>query len=402
MLALEGIKVVEMTVWAYGPAAGAILGDWGADVIKIEDPGGGDPMRGIEMIGGVSAPKKYSMFDVDNRNKRSIAIDLKKREGREVVYKLINGADIFLTNYRAVALERLGMDYLTLAKINPRLIYAYCSGYGDEGPDKDRPGFDGSAYWARGGFMLQLRVEGTPPVAQGGAGLGDQPSGALAAGGIALALFVRERTGIGQKVSLSLLHSALWTVSLNVQAAMEYGTERFRTRREAVVNPLTNHYQTKDGKWIQLIMLQSERFWPKFCNVAGLKRLEHDPKFDSMLARASNREELISILDEVFATKTRDEWAQVFNGTSIIWDPANTFVDLTDDPQVLASGCFVPFEHPSKGPIKVIASPIQLSKTPATVRTAAPEFGQHTEEILLELDYTWEDIAKFREQGIIA
>jgi crotonobetainyl-CoA:carnitine CoA-transferase CaiB-like acyl-CoA transferase len=401
VLALEGIKVVEMAVWAFGPAAGAILGDWGADVIKIEDPAGGDPMRGIEMIGGVPAPEKYSMYDLDNRNKRSIAIDLKKRQGREVVYKLINGADIFLTNYRAAALERLGMDYLTLAKINPRLIYAYCSGYGDEGPDKDNPGFDSGAYWTRGGFMLQLGVEGTPPVPQGGAGLGDQPSGALAAGGIALALFVRERTGMGQKVSLSLLHSALWTVSLNVQATMEYGIEFPRARREAVANPLANHYQTKDGKWMQLLMLQSDRYWPEFCKVVGLEHLRDDPRFSSMLARAENHAELISTLDQTFATKTRDEWAVTFKGTIIMWDPANTFADLTRDPQTLANDCFVPFEHPAKGDIKVIASPIQLSKTPATIRRHAPEFGEHTEEVLLEMGYDWEGITRFKENEVI-
>jgi len=401
MLALEGIKVVEMAAWAFGPAAGVILGDWGADVVKIEDPAGGDPMRGIEMIGGRPAPQKYSMFDIDNRNKRSIVIDLKKEQGRKVVYKLIEGTDVFLTNYRVAALERLGMDYLTLAEINPRLIYAYCSGYGDEGPDKDKSGFDFGAYWARGGFMLQLGAEGTPPVPQGGAGLGDQPSGALAAGGIALALFVRERTGMGQKVSLSLLHSALWTASLCVQATMEYGIEWPRARREAAANPLANNYQTKDGKRMQLLMLQSDRFWPDFCKVMGLERLREDPRFSSMLARAENNAELISILDQTFATKTRDEWADRFEGTTIMWDPANTFADLTRDPQALANDCFVPFEHPAKGDIKTIASPIQLSKTPATIRRRAPEFGEHTEEVLLETGYDWEDITRFKEEEVI-
>lgn len=399
MLALEGIKVVELAIWALGPAAAAALGDWGADVIKIEDPAGGDPARSLETLVGAPAPTKYSVYDVDNRNKRSIVIDLKQEPGRKVAYKLIEEADVFVTNYRAAALQRLGMDYETLTKINPKLIYAYCSGYGEKGPEKDKAGYDIGAYWARGGFMVQLGSEGTPPVAQY-AGLGDQPGGFQAAGGIALALFVRERTGIGQKVSLSLLRSAVWTVSLNAASTMEYGGLP-RISRKAVANPLVNHYQTRDEKWIMLLMLQPDRYWSDFCRATGLEKLEHDPKFDSMLARAINREELVSILDEVFASKTRDEWADGFTGFDILWDPGNTFADLIEDPQAVATDCFVSFEHPSKGQIKLPATPIELSETPPSIRRHAPEFGEHTEEVLLEMGYTWEDITAFKEAKVI-
>lgn len=242
--------------------------------------------------------------------------------------------------------------------------------------------------------MVQLGTEGMPPVTQY-AGLGDQPGGFFAAGGIALALYVRERTGKGQKVNLSLLRSAVWTVSLNTAAAMEYGALP-RANRKAVANPLSNHYKTKDGKWVMLLMLQADRYWSDFCQATGLEKLENDPKFNSLLARAQNRMELISILDEVFATKTMKEWAERFMGFNILWDPGNTFADLIEDPQALATDCFIPFEHPSKGSIKVPASPIDFSETPPTIRRHAPEFGEHTEEILLEMGYTWEDIAAFK------
>ena len=399
MQALEGIKVLEMAVWAVGPAAGAVLGDWGADVIKIEDPSGGDPMRALETLVGAPAPQKHSVFDVDNRNKRSIALDLKQEPGRKIAHELVKSADVFITNYRSAALKRLRMDYMSLSKLNPRLIYAFLSGYGEKGPEKDKAGYDNGAYWARGGFLVQLGADGTPPVLQY-AGLGDQPTGLHAAGGIALALFVRERTGIGQKVSLSLLRSAVWTQSLNIASAMEYG-ELPRINRKAVANPLLNCYQAKDGKWLMLLMLQPDRYWPDFCKATGLEKLEKDPKFCSISARAVNSAELISILDQVFATKTRDEWVMIFKGYDFLWDPGNTFADLVQDPQALANDAFFTMEHPNKGLVKVPASPIDFSMCSISIRRHPPELGEHTEEILLEMGYTWGDITKLKDSKVI-
>jgi crotonobetainyl-CoA:carnitine CoA-transferase CaiB-like acyl-CoA transferase len=399
LLALDGIKVVELTVWALGPAAGAVLGDWGAEVIKIEDPVAGDPMRTLERAFGAPAPQKYTVFDVDNRNKRSIAVDLKHEKGREIVYSLVREADVLITNYRANALTRLKMDYKSLSSINPRLIYALGGGYGEKGAEKDKAGFDSGAYWARSGLMVQLGAEGAPPIIQY-AGLGDQPTGLALAGGIALALYARERTGKGQKVNVSLLRTAAWNVSLATAAAMEYGGLP-RMNREVAANPLASCYQARDGKWIQLLMLQADRFWEEFCNSVGLNGIVNDPKFNNMDSRFTNREEFIAILDRKFAEKNRDEWIEIFRKTDIMWDPGNTFRDLTEDPQALAAGCYVTMEHPSKGSVKMTTSPVTLNDAEISVRRHAPEHGEQTEEILLEMGYTWDDIAALKEASVI-
>jgi crotonobetainyl-CoA:carnitine CoA-transferase CaiB-like acyl-CoA transferase len=397
--ALDGIKVVELTAWALGPAAGAVLGDWGAEIIKIEDPVAGDPLRTLERAFGVPAPKKFTVFDVDNRNKRSIAIDLKGEKGREIVYSLIKEADIFITNYRATALDRLKMDYGSLSAVNPRLIYAFGTGYGENGAEKNKAGFDSGAYWARSGLLVQLGPDGAPPTLQY-AGLGDQPTGLALAGGIALALYARERTGKGQKVSVSLLRVAAWNVSLATATAMEYGGIP-RMNRRAVANPLASCYQAKDGKWIQLLMLQADRFWTEFCSAMGLNDVVNDPKFNNMDSRFANREEFIAILDKKFAEKDRAEWIEIFRKTDIMWDPGNTFHDLTEDPQALDAGCYVTMEHPSKGSVKITASPITLNGTDIIVRRHAPEHGEQTEEVLLEMGYTWEDITALKEAHVI-
>lgn len=247
--------------------------------------------------------------------------------------------------------------------------------------------------------MAHLGDEGTPPVRQLG-GLGDMPSGLHIAGGIAAGLFVRERTGIAQRISLSLLNSAIWTQGINIQIAREYGSYP-RANRKTAANPLANGYEAKDGKWIMLVMLQPDRRWPDFCKGVGLDHLIDDPRFTPMQNRYQNREELIAILDRVFATKTRAEWIEKFKDYDLQWDPVNTFNDLIEDPQALANDDFAPMEHPTRGLVLASASPIRFSKTPASVSRHAPELGEQTEEILLEMGYAWEQIAALKEAKAI-
>lgn len=399
MLPLEGITVVELAAWMSGPACGAILGDWGATVIKIEHPVRGDPMRGILSIGVIPVGAINYLWELDNRNKKSLAIDLKQESGRRAVLRLAERADVFLTNLQVGELGRLGVDYPALSEVNPQLIYAHITGYGEAGPDSDRPGFDLGA-WARSGFMATLgEPDSVPPLSP--VGNFDRVTAMFAAGGIALALFVRSRVGKGQKLSLSLLGSALWCGGIYAQAVACTGRDIPRLSRREAGNPLYNSYQTKDGRWLVLIMLQTDLYWHQFCEALGELGLEADPRFDSHRNRCARNRELIARLDEVFARHTLEEWRQRFEGKDILWEPVQTFAQVAADPQVEANRYLAPFQHPTFGWGKLVAAPVTLHETPGTVRAGGPQLGQDTEEVLLGAGYSWEDIAALKESGVI-
>lgn len=403
MLPLEGIKVVDLSTWIMAPVCAATLGDWGAEVIKIEPPDSGDPFRWFLMAIGIDeSDLPMSFFDMDNRNKRGIAVDLKQQGGRDIVYRLIKEADVFISNIPAESLERLELGYERLSSINPRLIYAHASGYGDRGPDVSKPGFDATAYWARSGLMAGLAVEDQPPVYQQYAGIGDQVSGLVFFGGVMLALYNREKTGQGQQVGLSLLGVGTWTTACALQFVLSMGEEPPRFPRHQVNNPLLNHYKTKDNKWVLIICLPDEPYWSPLCAAMGREDLEHDSRFSTREVRLENNVELIAIMDEVFVTKTRDQWTAVLDKHGIIFTHIpSSFEEVTKDPQVLANDHIVEVDHPEFGPTKTLTTPIRLNKQAPPIRRVAPEFSQHTEEVLLELDYTWDDIIKLQEEGIL-
>lgn len=403
MQPLKGIKVVDFSTWIMAPACAATLGDWGADVIKIEDPETGDVFRWFLMAMGIDESEiPISLFGLDNRNKRGMAIDLKQPEGRDIVYKLIEDADVFVSNIPVESLKRLGLDYARLAAINPRLIYAHASGYGHKGPDVNKPGFDATAYWARSGLMSGLALEDQPPVFQQYAGIGDQVSGLVLFGGVLLALYNREKTGQGQEVDLSLLGVGTWVTSCPLQMVLSMGEEPPRWSRDQIRNPLLNYYKTKDDKWLMIVCLPDEPYWAPLCKAIGQEHLENAPDFCNRDQRAENNVELIRILDEVMATKTRDEWGKIFDEHGIVWTHIpSSFEEVTKDPQVLANDHIVEVEHPSFGPVKIVTTPIRLNKEAPQIRMLAPEIGQHNEEILLELGYTWDDIANLQEKGAI-
>jgi len=399
ILPLKGVRVVEIGRWVALPAAGALLGEWGAEVIKIEDIWGGDPTRAA-FSSILPGRQMLYMWDLDNRNKKSVAINLKQKEGKQIAYKLVERSDVFLCNLVTRALQNLRMDYQTLSKVNPRIVYVHLSGYGTSGPDAGKPSFDYGAFWARSGIMATLGEPGTPPPPQR-PGLGDHATSMFIAAGALLGLLSRQETGKGLEINLSLLSAGMWSASRDIQASLTSGEDIPRLSRKMTPNPLFNSYEIKDKKWIHLLMPQTDRFWSALCRAMGIIELEHDPRFDSHANRVENNVSLISIFDDIMATKTLKEWATIFDSEGIWWTPVQTVAETIADPQVKANDYIVSLDHPAKGQIKLVGSPIQFARMQPKPRSPGPELGQHTEEILLELGYDWPKITRLKKQGVI-
>jgi crotonobetainyl-CoA:carnitine CoA-transferase CaiB-like acyl-CoA transferase len=402
--ALEGIRVLDWTIFQQGPVASMILGDLGADVIKIEERVGGDVGRGMVRVAGAMVGGKEVLrnpyFEAGNRNKRSLTLDLRKAKAKEIVYKLVEKSDVFVQNFRAGVAERMGMDYDTLLKYNQSLIYAHASGWGPKGPDKGEPSADYTAL-ARSGLMTIAGEPGMDPIPMQG-GIADQTGAVMTAFGVVSALYVRERTGIGQKVDASILGGMVFLQGHPMVFCTMANLWGMRIARKSAGNPLWNHYKCGDDKWVALAHLSPDKFWPLLCKAMGLEALEKDSQFNTMDNRMKNCQKLISILDETFATRTRAEWIGVFKAHGLVFAPINNTLEVTQDPQVLANDYVTEFNHPVFGPTKTIGFPIGLSKTPMSISREAPEFGQHTEEILIDLlGYSWDDITKLKEEEVI-
>jgi len=399
---LEGIKVLEWTVWQQGPLTGAMLGDLGAEVIKIEDRTGDIGRQLMAMIGawlGVEGRDFY--FEYNNRNKRGLCLDLQKEEARQIVYKLIKNTDVFIQNFRMGVAEKMGMDYETLSKYNPGLIYAHGTGWGPKGPDAKTPSMDYTGL-GRTGLMYVGGEPGDPPVNYQ-PGLGDQMGAIFTAYGIMGALFARERTGEGQKIDVSLLGSVTCGLEgLHLSCKTILGKALPRTSRKKSGNPLYNHYECKDGKWLIICHAESDRYWPQFCKFLGIEDLEKDPRFESHNMRAKNGAELVAIIDKIFATKDREEWFNILReDPDFMIAPITTLSELEDDPQMWANDYLTKFNHPRMGEVTMPGSPVTFSKTPAGIQREAPELGQHSEEILLELGYDREEINRLKDTKVI-
>lgn len=345
---------------------------------------------------------KSAYFETNNRGKKSMTVDLSKKKGRELIHRLVKKADVFVHNFRQGVPEKLELDYETLRRHNPRLVYAAASGYGPNGPEAKEPSFDYIGL-ARSGIMNQTGEPDMRPLPVYG-GIGDQIGAIMTGYAVLAALLARERLGIGQKVDVSHLGSIMALQRLAIGMMLYHGEEVIvRTRRTRELNPLWNMYQCSDGKWLVLGMLQPDKRWPIVCRALGIEHLEKDPRFEDTMKRAENCEELIAIMDEVFITRSVPEWMKILKGTGdIICCPVQTLSDLVSDPQVLANDYIVDANHEILGPVKVPGIPIQFSETPGAITCEAPELGQHTEEILIEVGgYDWEDIAQLREEGVI-
>jgi crotonobetainyl-CoA:carnitine CoA-transferase CaiB-like acyl-CoA transferase len=397
--AFDGVRVIELAQWVFVPVAGALLADWGADVIRIEPPGG-DPYRGLitQGIGAGTGGVNLSVA-LANRGKRSLALDVKTEQGETVVQQLLATADVFLTNLRPGALRRLGLDAGTLTARYPRLVYARGHGYGVRGPDADRAGYDASAFWARGGLAHVLTPpDRDHPIGQRGA-MGDRNGAMALAFGIAAALLRRGRTDRGSVVDVSLLATAMWTLSSDVLAALAGDRPRAAGARVAV-NPVVGSYRTKDGRHIQLVFLEADRYWAPFCRLIGRQDLVDNPRFADLAARREHAEECVAILDAEFARRTFAEWKGLLGDLDAPWAPVQAVEELLDDPQVVANGYVGEVSLAGGATYALPTVPVQFDERPPAARRA-PEHGEHTEEILVELGYTWPQIEALQAAGVV-
>jgi crotonobetainyl-CoA:carnitine CoA-transferase CaiB-like acyl-CoA transferase len=379
---LEGIRVVELGVWVAGPAAGGILADWGADVIKIEPPTG-DPARNFNRMLGGDMPTSPP-FELDNRSKRSIVLDLTTDEGKDTARELVESADVFLTNIRVDALQRIGFDPESLMAGHERLVYALVTGFGLEGPDKDRAAYDIAAYWARSGIASLLTVPGGSPPFQRG-GMGDHTAGMTGAAMICGALVSRGTTGKGQLVTTSLLRTGAYTVSFDINVYLMWGHQIGIGTREAMGNPAMNNYVAADGRRFWIVGLEGERHWPPLARAVGHPEWLDDHDYATPAGRFEHARELIATLDAIFLTKALDDWAEVFaTEPDFFWAPLNTIEDLLADEQFHASGGLVDVPD-GTSTTTMVATPVDFLGTPWAPRSMAPALGQHTEEVLAEL-----------------
>lgn len=397
---LDGVRVVEITMFQQGPVAGMRLGDLGADVIKIEAKTGDPARQFMSIIGAMSGLKGNNYyFEHNNRNKRSLVLDMKNTKGKEIFLKLIDSADVFLNNMSIEAPINLGIGPDELLARNPRLIYAQASGWGRKGPDANNLSFDYTGI-ARSGLMMCAGERDTPP-AQILPGMGDEIGALMCAWGVTAALYAREKTGKGQVVDTSLMGSVIAMLGLLMEAPAVLGQEFGREQRMTAGNPLYNHYRCKDDKWIVIAHLDPDRYWQKICKVMGIEELQNDPRFNSIEARGKNAKELVAIFDERFALKTRDEWMKILKEEECICTPIQSPLEVSNDPQALANNYFIDVQHPEWGKIKMVGFPWYFSETPAQWRRKAPSLGEHTDEILAEIGYSTEEIAGFRKEDIV-
>lgn len=403
---LEGIRVLEVAQWWFVPSAGALLSDWGAEVIKIEHPEVGDPQRGLVTSGLLPKGGFNFMWEQPNRGKKSVGIDIKTDGGRELVYELARGSDVFLTSFLPEARRKLRIDVDDIRKVNPKIIYARGSGQGVRGPEAERGGYDGASYWARGGIASAISGAGHegPPVSQRPA-FGDSIGGMTIAGGIASALFKRERTGEPSVIDISLLAVAMWNISADVTMAKALEALGLRggmpkLDRTRVPNPIVNAYPTKDGRWLMLIMLQSDRNWPDLCRHLEREDLIDDPRFESAQKRAANAAECVAVLDEIFLGRSLEEWKQALATTDGVWAPVQHPMELYQDPQVIANGYLADALLNDGTHAQLVANPVQFDEQPYAL-SGAPECGQNTEEVLLELGVDWDRIARYKQEKAI-
>jgi len=396
VLPLEGIRVLDLSRILTGPFCSMILADLGAEVIKVEMPGRGDDTRvwGPPFIKGESA-----YFLCLNRNKKSITLNLKNEKGREILYKLVQKCDVFLENFKPGVTKRLRMDYETICKINPRIIYCSITGFGQFGPYRDYPAYD-IVIQGMGGLMGITGEPDRPPVRIGVA-ITDIGAGMYAAIAILSALIAREKTKKGQWIDVSLLDS---TVSWMTYMAANYFATGMVPKRMGSAHPNIVPYQcfkARDGKYLT-VAVGNDRIWKNFCEVLGLENMVENPKFATNPKRVENRDELIPVLEKVFLSRTRDEWIEILLKKGVPCGPVYAMDEVFRDPQVLHRKMLVEIEHPKVGKIKQIGIPMKFSETPGEIKVPPPLLGQHTEEILKNLlGYSEEEINQLRSEEVI-
>ena len=391
---LDGYRVLDVTIFQNGPWSTAMMADMGADVIHIEDPVTGDPGRSTTLHAQVPTVSPY--FETMNRGKRSITLNLKSEEGQGIFYRMAEKADVVVQNFRVGVMKRLKIDYETIRQINPKIIYCSISGFGSRGPDAQDGVFDLLGQ-ARSGYLAIMRLSDDELRYQVEGGLSDQMGATYASQAIMWAIIARERYGIGQHVEVSQLAGQLVLQAMGINSYLHNRQIRPPADRTKAGNPLFNIYRCSDRKWIALGCVQADRFWSPICKVLKMGDLENAPRFATRDSRTTNCTELIGILDERFATRPRDSWIPDLKAEGCLCTPVQDYSELEADPQIIANEYIVDVPHPVHGNLREVGVPARLSETPGKVLAAAPEFGQHTEDLLLEHGYSWEDIAHLHE-----
>lgn len=399
---LEGIKVVELATYIAGPASTVVLADFGADVIKIEPPGRPDPYRGGHLRGSDAPKSEYPYgYIVDNRNKKGVALDIKTEVGRVAFNRLIEGADVFVTNMPIPTRERLSISYDDIRAINERIVYASISAYGEKGPEAGRPGFDSTALWARTGLMDLVKPGPDSPPARSLPGMGDHPTAMSLYAAIMTGLFRRERTGKGGHVSTSLMANGVWWNGLLTQAMLCGGQVVCRPPRENAGNPLHNLYQTRDGRWIHIVFNTNLHRWPEFADLIARPELGTDPRFDSQEGRIANSPALIPIMEAAFAERDFAAWVRLLDENRFTFGDVRKIDDIPNDQQMLEGRVLRPIDDPAAGADYVVDTPIWVEDSEKVAPAMPPELGEHTEDVLRAIGYDDEGLAELRAAGAI-
>jgi len=397
---LSGLRVIDCGTYIAGPAAATMMSDFGAEVIKIERPQGGDPYRYLSFLPGMAASEHNYCWLLDARNKKSLAVDLREDAGREVLRKLVESADVFITNYPPDLAAKFQVRYEDIELLNPRLIYAQVTGYGEAGDDTNKPGYDTTGYWARSG-LTEIMFDLTTATGATPCGTGDHPVALALFGAIMLALYKRQTTGRGSKVSTSLMATGAWSNSCQIQAAMLGAVFPPKRTRFNPLNPLVNQYQTGDGHRFMLCCLDTTSDWGRICRAIGRTDLIEDPRYSSAEARFENTEEVVSVLDAAFTTKDMAAWHVLFDEHSVIWGPIPSIDRVAADSQMKANGVFAEFDHPQLGSVPTVNNPISVHGVVKEKPKLAPEIGEHSAEILRTLGYEDESIQELINREVI-
>ncbi|WP_236794682.1 CaiB/BaiF CoA-transferase family protein [Amycolatopsis sp. GM8] len=397
---LRGVKIVEVAQWWFAPSAATLLAEWGAEVVKIEHPLTGDPLRGLVTSGlAADATDINFMFEQANHGKRSIGLDIANPEGRAVLDQLISEADVFITSFLPGVRGKLRLEVEDIRAVNPRIIYARAHAAGNRGPERERGGFDSALFWARGSVAHHLTPADADAPIPPRPSFGDGISGLGMAGAVAAALYGRERHGEPSVIDISLLATAAWVMSPDVCAAALVPGGLPTLSRDVVRNPLANCFRTSDGRWIWLAMLQADRYWAEFCERIGRPDLAHDDRFSSAEVRVRNLEACMAELETEFAAHSLADWRKKLHGLSGVWAVVQNAQELIEDPQVVANGYIAEVDYEGRAH-RLVAGPVQFDEhTPAITR--APQTGEHTDEVLAELGKSMDEIIELKINGAV-